>query len=91
MLRRGKRAGRVLPEMSFYPDTDNKIIQMVGNAATAGEYNTEETIYANIRFKKPEADTTFSMEMLQFCDWDEEPVRIINTWDVKYDAETVSQ
>lgn len=84
-------AGRVLPEMSFSLDTANKTIKMIGNAATAGEYNTEETLYANIRFKKPGADTTFYMEMLQFCDWDEEPVRIINTWDVKYDAETVSQ
>lgn len=84
-------AGRVLPEMSFSLDTANKTIKMIGNAATAGEYNTEETIYANIRFKKPEADTTFSMAMLQFCDWDATPVTITNTWDVKYDAETVSQ
>ena len=84
-------AGRVLPEMSFSLDTANKTIKMIGNATTAGEYNTEETIYANIRFKKPEADTTFSMAMLQFCDWDTTKVTITNTWDVKYDAETVSQ
>lgn len=81
-------AGRLLPEMAFYHDTTNHIIKMVGNAATVGAYNSEESIYANIRFKKPSADTNFSMRLVQFCDWSkkEVPQEKVKVWDINYDA-----
>lgn len=84
-------AGRLLPEMAFYHNTANKTIQMTGNVATVGEYNSGECLYANIRFKKPGADTSFEMSMVQFCDWDEQVFLIDEVWDVTYEAKTTDE
>lgn len=87
-------AGRILPEMN-YSHNDN-VVKMVGNAKTVNSYNGEESIYANIRFIKPtdttkDVDVTFNMTMVQFCDWDENPVDIDEIWDVEYVKEAVSE
>lgn len=77
-------AGRIFPEMAFNPDGTNKLIKMVGNETDAGIYaNQEETIYANIRFKRPTTGGSFNFDMslVKFCDWDE--VALTNGTDVK--------
>lgn len=83
-------AGRVLPEMSFYPDETNTVIKIVGNGATVNGYNSDETIYANIRFVKPSADTsaTFDMTLGKFCDWKENFVKdgTVKVWDIAYEV-----
>ena len=84
-------AGRLVPEMEFYHNTSGKTIQMSGNVATVGEYNSGECLFANIRFKKPAADTNFDMTTVQFCDWDEQVFSIDKVWDIKYEAETTSE
>lgn len=81
-------AGRMLPEMAAIQSANT--IKMVGNALTPGEYNGNETLYANIRFKKPSADVEFEMEIGQFCTWGEDDVANMDKtekWDVKYDAQ----
>ena len=81
-------AGRMLPEMNA--TQSGNTIKMVSNAITPGEYNSNETLYANIRFKKPSADVDFEMEIGQFCTWGEDDVADMDKtekWDVKYDAQ----
>ena len=89
-------AGRLLPQMKAV-QSDN-VIKIVGNGTTVGEYkgaeiNGAETLYANIRFQKPQdtmktdVDVNFNIDMVQFCDWGETPVIIDEKWDVKYDAQ----
>lgn len=84
--------GRILPEMKCNPDTTNKIVRMVGNGVTAGEYNSGETIYANIRFKKPEANAklNFDMTLGEFCNWEENTVENekVKVWDIAYEVTT---
>lgn len=52
---------------------------------------SKETLYANIRFKKladaTDVDVDFNIDMVQFCDWNEDDVTIKEKWDVKYDAQ----
>ena len=81
-------AGRMLPEMNATQSGNS--IKMVGNAITPGQYNSNETLYANIRFKKPSVDVDFEMEIGQFCTWGEDDVADMDKtekWDVKYDAQ----
>ena len=81
-------AGRMLPEMNA--TQSGNTIKMVGNAITPGQYNSNETLYANIRFKKPSVDVDFEMEIGQFCTWGEDDVADMDKtekWDVKYDAQ----
>ena len=81
-------AGRMLPEMNA--TQSGNTIKMVGNAITPGEYNSNETLYANIRFVKPSADVDFEMQIGQFCTWGEDDVANMDKtekWDVKYDAQ----
>lgn len=83
-------AGRLLPEMKGVQSSDN-VIKMVGNAKDVDEYNSAESLYANVRFKKPQdsstdVDVNFNIDMVQFCDWGETSVTIDEKWDVKYDA-----
>lgn len=86
--------GRLLPDMNS--SHSGNVIKMVGNAKNVDEYNTDETLYANVRFVKPtdgtDVDVDFTMNMLQFCDWGEAPVIIEEKWDVKHDVkETTSE
>lgn len=76
--------GRVFSEMSFYHDADTKTIRMVGNDATVGATNNGETIYANIRFTRPSADTTYTINLEKFCDWTPTEVKMNEKWDIKY-------
>lgn len=84
--------GRILPEMEVKHNASKKMISMVGNAVTVGEYNSTETIYANIRFKKPvtQQDVTlnFNMKPGQFCDWDENTSATdkVKVWDISYEV-----
>ena len=84
-------AGRMFPEMEFYHDTANKTIKMVGVAEEFGNYkNTDETIYANIRFKRPTTATTlnFDMKLGMFCDWEKMLLTNgteVKAWDIEYE------
>lgn len=87
-------AGRLLPEMNAYKVDNTNTIKMVGNAKTPDECNNTETLYANIRFQKPETastdvDVDFEMTIGQFCKWDETDIVMTKTekWDVEYDAQ----
>lgn len=80
-------AGRIVPGMSYVHDVENRTIEMVGNGTKVNTYNSQESIYANIRFIKPSTDTNFDMELVQFCNWAEELVTVKGVWDIKYDAE----
>ena len=79
--------------MAFNPDTTSQTIKMVGNESTVGIYdNSEETIYANIRFKKPTTNVTlnFDMSLVKFCDWDEAVLTNgteVKVWDIEYEIE----
>lgn len=80
----GFEAGRILPEMQYNHDATNKTLKMVGNAATVGSYNADETIFANIRVKRPTTDTSCEVQAVEFCDWDEKTVAAdkVTTWDL---------
>lgn len=87
----GFEAGRILPQMNHnYTD---KTIKMVGNTDKAvNSFNEGETIYANLRFSKPTADTEFNITYGQFCDWSEEILtEMKKVWDTKYVKETTSE
>ena len=86
--------GRLLPEMNS--SHNGNVIKMVGNAKDVDTYNSDETLYANVRFIKPtdgtDVDVNFTMNMVQFCDWSETPVIINEKWDVKHDVkETIGE
>lgn len=76
--------GRMFSEMSFYHDADTKTIQMVGSDAAEGTEGNGETIYANIRFMKPSADTIYTIDLEKFCDWTPKTVDMNEKWDIKY-------
>lgn len=80
-------AGRIVPGMSHLHDADNCTIKMVGNGTKANTYNSKESLFANVRFIKPDVDTNFNMELVQFCNWAEELVTVKGVWDIKYNAE----
>ena len=85
--------GRIFPDMAFNPDTTSQTIKMVGNESTVGIYdNSEETIYANIRFKMPTTNVTlnFDMSLVKFCDWGEAVLTNgteVKVWDIEYEIE----
>ena len=80
--------GRILTNMDYY--YTNKTIKMVGNTDLEfGKYDENgETIYANLRFKKPTTDATINFNIVndtdKFCDWDENFVDVKKVWDSKY-------
>ena len=86
--------GRIFPNMAFNADTTSKTIKMVGNELKVGTYsNSEETIYANIRFKKPTTEATlkFDMSLVTFCNWNEEVLKNgteVKVWDIAYEVKT---
>lgn len=83
--------GRIFPEMEFYHDKANSTIKMVGIEEEYDTYkNKEETIYANMRFKKPTTDATleFDMNLGMFCDWAKTTLTNgteVKAWDIKYE------
>lgn len=76
--------GRLLPVMNYYHDEVNNTIKMVGNATKVDENVSANGIYANIRFKKPDATTQFEMKISDFSNWAEKPIDTVKAWDVKY-------
>ena len=87
----GFEEGRVLPEMTYNHQAST--FYMVGNAKMDGEYNTGETIYANIRFKKPavasETVLKFNMTPVEFGNWKNEIVENVATWDITYTVQAL--
>lgn len=91
--------GRIFPDMEFHCDTTNKIIQMVGNEATVDTYaNSDETIYANIRFVKPttevETELNFNMNLVKFCDWNQKVLinnQEVKVWDITYEVKATNK
>lgn len=80
--------GRILPDMKYSYDEENKTIKMVGNTdQKVDKYNEGETIYANLRFAKPTEDTEFEIEQEEntFCDWNQEFVDVKKVWDTSYE------
>ena len=88
----GFEKGRIFAEM-YHTYTD-KTVQMLGVTDKAvGSYDEAgETIYANLRFKKPSVTTEFHIldEDNQFCNWDEEYVDVKKVWDTKYASQTTN-
>lgn len=83
---KGFEKGRILPEMECNPIGNT--IKIVGNTnQDVDKYNEGETIYANLRFEKPQSDKEFNIIKKQFCGWDEEIITNMKVWDVKYDAQ----
>ena len=80
----GCEEGRLLPSMRFYHDSENKTIRMVGNATVVDSNVSADGIYANIRFKKPNTDTNFTINSLEFGNWAEQLIEIDKVWDIKY-------
>ncbi len=78
--------GRMFEKMNH--SYTEKTVKMVGNTnKRMGTYDDKgETIYANLRFKKPVANTEFNIvnEANKFCDWDEKFVDVKKVWDTKY-------
>lgn len=90
LVYKGVEPGRLLPEIM--ETQSGSSIKLVANALTEGEYNSDETIYANIRFQKDttktDVDVNFDMILGDFCDWKEEDVNVSDVWDIKYEATT---
>ena len=86
--------GRIFPEMTFRHDATNKEIKMVGVEQDANTYkNSNETIYANIRFQKPTTDTSlnFDMKLVKFCNWEEKTDIDVKVWDIVYEIKTTNE
>lgn len=78
--------GRIFKDMKCnYVDNT---VKMVGSTDLAvGNYQADnETLYANLRFKKPAGDTEFNILDTEdtFCDWDGNYVDVKKVWDTKY-------
>lgn len=83
----GFETGRIFADMSY--NHTGSTIKMVGNTDKAvNEYNLDETIYANLRFKEPATTTEFNITKGEFCGWDEVIITDMKkVWDVRYDAQ----
>ena len=87
----GCEAGRLLPSMRFWHDTEHKTIRMIGNATTKGIDVSADGIFANIRFKKPSTTTNFEINSLQFSNWEaSQPIDIEKVWDITYEVSASS-
>lgn len=93
----GFEAGRLLPDMKYIHDAENKTIKMIGSVNTenletdANPDVSADGIFANIRVK-PSDTTVFDMTTEQFCNWaeekygeDESGENVVKAWDVKYE------
>lgn len=91
--------GRIFPDMEFHCDTAQSIIKMVGNEATVDTYaNSDETIYANIRFVKPttsqDTELNFNMNLVKFCDWTQTTLtnnQEVKVWDIAYEVKATNE
>ena len=85
--------GRIFKYMN-YTKTGNTF-KMVGNTDLGvGKYNENgETIYANLRLRKPANNTEFNIvdKNNTFCNWDEEFVDVKKVWDTKYVQTTTNE
>lgn len=83
----GFEEGRIFSDMSY--NYMGNTIKMIGNTDKAvDEYNLEETIYANLRFKEPNTTTEFNITEGEFCGWDEVLITDMKkVWDIRYDAQ----
>ena len=87
--------GRIFSKMN-HSYTGNTV-KMVGNTdLKAGNYDENgETIYANLRFKKPTTNTEVNFNIVdvanKFCDWDENFVDVKKVWDTKYVQTTTNE
>lgn len=83
--------GRIFAEMGVNHNSTAKTFSMIGNATEINKYNSSETIYANLRFKKPTiaSNLNFNMSLGEFCNWSEEPVgnENVKVWDIAYEVE----
>ena len=85
--------GRIFKYMN-YTQTGNTF-KMVGNTdLDVGKYNENgETIYANLRLKKPANNTEFNIvdNDNTFCNWDEKFVDVKKVWNTKYVQEATNE
>lgn len=87
--------GRIFSKMN-HSYTGNTV-KMVGNTdLQSGNYDENgETIYANLRFKKPTTNTEVNFNIVdvanKFCDWDENFVDVKKVWDTKYVQTTTNE
>lgn len=85
----GCEEGRLLTAMRFWNDADSKTIHMIGNASALNENVTADGILANIRFKKPEATTAFTISGT-FMKWNKDAVTV-NGVDMNYEIATTTE
>lgn len=78
--------GRIFEQMNC--NHTGTTVKMVGNSdLAAGTYDENgETLYANLRFKKPTTNIEFSIvdDADTFCDWDEKFVDVKKVWNTNY-------
>lgn len=78
--------GRIFKDMKCnYVDNTVKMVGVTDLAV--GNYQEDnETLYANLRFKKPAGDVEFNISDGEetFCDWDGNYVDVKKVWDTKY-------
>lgn len=80
-------AGRVFDNMRF--NGNGETIKMLGyESDVATDNSSDETIYANIRFKESvlTEDVNFDMTLTKFCNWAEELVEGMKVWDIAYEV-----
>lgn len=83
--------GRIFTNMRF--NGKGETIKMVGyESKVATDNNSDETIFANIRFKESELTqkVNFDMTLTKFCNWAEELVDNMKVWDIKYEVKTTT-
>ena len=85
----GCEKGRLLTAMRFWNNAENNEIRMIGNASELNEDVRADGILANIRFKKPEASTAFTINGT-FMKWDKTPVAL-NGVDMNYEIATSTE
>ena len=75
--------GRMLEKMSKNPTNDS--VKMVGyTSKNVGEYQGDETLYANLRFKNLNGNVDFNITDGTFSDWNEAIVEVKKEWNTKY-------
>ena len=75
--------GRMFENMSNNPTSGS--VKMVGyTSKNVGEYQGDETLYANLRFKKLNGNVDFNITEGTFSDWNEAIVDVKKEWNTKY-------
>ena len=85
--------GRIFKYMNY--TQKGNTFKMIGNTDLGvGKYNENgETIYANLRLKKPAHNTEFNIvdNDNTFCNWDEKFVDVKKVWNTKYVQEAINE